>query len=437
MRKLKALGADIFAGLFTQGVKQAGYEILAQLEHGAYGVNTCRLNFPKLDIRVGRQNWNEKDFRDEVDFMYTNPPCAAWSTARSGQGSSWESQTHRLICVHDCVEAGLAVRPKAWAWESVTNAWRMGQRFVLHQAEKWNDAGYHCTVLLQDNQFLGAPQKRQRMFLIAHRHPLVWPKLTDTTTVGEAFASLPKRLPPEPVTHAEMQPYWKQRLWPMSDNYKGYFRRTHEMEGRGPKKLQGRIPSVLVRKLDLEKPAPVMLASSIRLHPTERRYVNWYEWLALCGLPMTWKTSCGGADSATQELARAVLPPVGRWLATAVKKGLELPALRTRPSTRVVDLRKPNAPYEEKLFDFDGFTIEAFDLTQPPPKPQAQRAVTTMSRAPRKPGSGARIRELILKGWTHERIIPAIHKEFPGSKAGKADVQYHRYHMRKEGVVVP
>ncbi len=242
MSKLTALGMDIFAGTFTHGIKAAGYDVLAQLEHGMYGVKTCRLNYPTLDVRVGKESWKPKDFKNKVDFMYCNPPCAAWSTARSGQGGSWETQVSRLSCVDDCVNVGLEVRPKAWCWESVTNAWRMGQRFVLHQAERWNDAGYHCTVLLQDNQFLGAAQERQRMFLIAHRHPLVWPKLTETTTVGEAFKLLPKKLPPEPVTHSEMQPYWKRRLWPMSDKYKGYFRRTHEMEGRGPMKLEGRIP---------------------------------------------------------------------------------------------------------------------------------------------------------------------------------------------------
>jgi site-specific DNA-cytosine methylase len=432
MKKLTALGMDIFAGLFTYGVKKAGYEILAQLEHGMYGVKTCRLNFPKLDVRVGKEQWKPEDFKKKVNFMYCNPPCAAWSTARSGQGGTWEQQTHRLVCVDDCVNVGLAVRPDAWCWESVTNAWRMGRPFVVHQAERWNDAGYHCTVLLQDNQFLGAAQERQRMFLIAHKYPLVWPKLVETTTVAEAWASLPRKLPDEPVTHSEMQPYWKQRLWPMSKRYGGYFRRTHEMEGRGPKKLEGRIPSVLVRRLSLDKAAPVMLASSIRLHPTERRYVNWFEWLALCGLPLDWKTSCGGADSATQELARAVLPPVGTWLGKAVAKGLELPALKTRPSTTLVDLRKPDSIFKEKLFDFDGFTIPPFDLIPPPPKVSVASGFVKKkesSGAPRAPklGIGHFIREQLKEGkHGDDKILELVHKRFPESKASKADVAWNR-----------
>lgn len=434
-RRPTALGANIFAGLFTQGVKQAGFDVLAQLEHGTYGVATCKLNHPKLDVRVGRENWMEAEFKGKVDFMFCNPPCAAWSTAGvSGRrGGTWESdsQLPRMRYVHDCVEAGIAVRPKAWCWESVTAAWGSGRTFVLHQAEKWNDAGYHCTVLLQDNQYLGAPQIRQRMFLIAHRHPLVWPKLTEPVTAREALAAAKKRPRSEEpdIYQPKFQPLWG-RLWKMSDRYNGYFRATWENEGRGPRKLEGRIPSVMVRRLNLDEPAPVMMAASLRLHPTEARYCNWREWLQLCGLPPTWRTSCSSLDAATQECGRAVLPPVGRWLGRAVLAGMEQPALRTRPNTRVVDLRKPDRPFEAKLFDFGGFTIR---LPTPPPippltepRPRKVGAPRASGGAPRPHGVGRRIRDMLRKGWEAERILGVVRKEFPTSKATKADVAWNR-----------
>lgn len=445
MSKLRALGANIFAGLFTYGVKKAGFEILGQLEHGPYGVATARLNFPKMDVRVGRENWREQEYKGKVDFMFTNPPCAAWSTARSGQGGTWEEQTSRLRCVHDCVEAGLIIKPKAWCWESVTNAWRAGHSFVVHQAEKWNDAGYHCTVLLQNNKFIGGKQERSRMFLIAHKHPLVWPKFSEEPTVGEVWkaAGLPlsevaqqRKFGQHGLNPDKFQPLWS-RLWKMSENYNGYFRRTYLQEGRGPKKLQGRIPSVMVRRMSMDEPAPVMLASGLRLHPTEMRYVSWHEWLALVGLPMDWKTSCRSMGSASQELSRAVMPDVGNWLARAVKKGLELPPIKGRPTTRLVDLRKPDAPIEEQLWTFDGFTSKP---VVPPPfaplkEPKPGRAPRT--GGPSKPGSGERMRELIMKGVDADSIIKTIHKEFPGSKASKADVSWNKGRLRREGKEVP
>jgi hypothetical protein len=55
----------------------------------------------------------------------------------------------------------------------------------------------------------------------------------------------------------------------------------------------------------------------------------------------------------------------------------------------------------------------------------------------RKPGSGARIRELILKGWDNEKILATIHKEFPGSKAKASDVSWNKGKLRRDGVKIP
>ena len=55
----------------------------------------------------------------------------------------------------------------------------------------------------------------------------------------------------------------------------------------------------------------------------------------------------------------------------------------------------------------------------------------------KKPGSGVRIRELIMKGWDADRILETIHKEFPGSKAAKSDVAWNRGKLKKDGEKVP
>lgn len=442
-RKFTALGANIFAGLFTKGVQDAGFEVLGQLEHGPYGVATCKLNFPKLDIRVGRENWNEKQYKNKVDFMYCNPPCAAFSTAGKG---NWQGQVDRLRYIYDCAEAGINVKPKAWAWESVTQAWGNGRQFVLQIAEMWNDAGYHVTVLLQDNQNLGAPQVRRRMFLIAHKHQLVWPKFTEPMTVGEALKKVAgKKVPDDCPQNPEISPLFK-RLVKMSKSYNGYLAHTFKNEGRGGK--EGGVPSVMARRLKLDAPAPVMIASHLRFHPTRADGLNWYEWLALCGLPTTWKTSERGMSAAASELARAVLPPVGNWLARAVKEGLKLPPIKGRHTTRVVDMMKPVSVLDQQLFVFDGPTIKP--IIPPPiprldaPKPgrvpwkegDPPRTIRA-PRAPGKPGSGERIREMLVEGLHPEKILEVIHKEFLGSKASKSDVSWNKGKLRKEGVAVP
>jgi hypothetical protein len=55
----------------------------------------------------------------------------------------------------------------------------------------------------------------------------------------------------------------------------------------------------------------------------------------------------------------------------------------------------------------------------------------------RKPGSGARIRELILKGFDNDKILATVHKEFPDSKAKASDIAWNKGKLRKDGVKIP
>lgn len=443
MSKLTAVGMNIFAGLFTKGVKDAGFDVKAQLEHGQYGVATAKLNFPKLPIIVGRENWNETQFK-AVDFAYCNPPCAAFSTAGKG---NWEDQLPRLRYIYDCVEAGIAMKPKAWCWESVTQAWGKAQQYVLQMAERWNDAGYHCTVVLLDNQYLGTPQVRKRFYLFAHKHPLVWPKFLKPITAGEVLKSVAKlKVNPDDPQPFTPNPLWK-HLWKLSRAHGGYLAHALKAEGRRDKKgreLEGGRPSVMVRVLKPDEPAPVMIASHLRFHPYEPRGLNWNEWRAIVGLPQDWKTSERSMSAASAELARAVMPATGKWLATAVKNGLKLPPIKGQPTTRFVDIRDPEHIEERELFKYEGPTITPLI---PPPIPllteqkgrRPRGSSSTGPRGPRlaKPGSGVRIRELLMKGKDADEILSIIHKEFPGSKATKSDVSWNKGRLKREGAKLP
>lgn len=72
-------------------------------------------------------------------------------------------------------------------------------------------------------------------------------------------------------------------------------------------------------------------------------------------------------------------------------------------------------------------------------KPAAKKAAPAAKKAavkdaaPRKPGSGALIRECVLKGWDNEKILAAVAKQFPDSKAGPSDISWNKGKLRKEG----
>lgn len=451
-RQLTALGGAIFAGLFTVGIKQAGYKVLGHLEFGNYGVATARKNFPDLEIRVGPHTWEPERFTGKVDFMYTNPPCAAWSSmGRRDQGSgprAWYEQTERLAYVRDLVQAGVIVQPRAWCWESVTGAWAQGREFVLEQARVWNQHGYHVTVLLQNNMYVGGTQYRKRMFLIAHKHPIVWQPFTEPRTLRQLFKEIPKRgLPKAPIPPAdELLPMWVE-LWKRCDRHgrlrKAWEQMTTEDLARYENK---RIPFAVCFRLRWDQPPPVMLESSKRFHPDEPRELTYHEWLKLCDLPWDWQSGPSSFNTFSVELARAVMPGVGEWLGRSIAAGIAKRPLSTARGveTRVVNFLDPQHPEEELLWrttEFGKIQIPAWSPQTAPPAPstrsgRVRSTLASPSKPPRAPrlGSGARIRELLQdpRRLTPEQIVSMIRAEFPQSKATTSDVAWQRNRMRKE-----
>lgn len=454
--KPTALGIDIFAGLFTVGVKQAGFNVLGHLEHGKYGVKTAAANWPDMPIAVGIENWNLPKLRNKVDFLYSNPPCAAWSTMNHTAMRTWHEQIERLQFVRDGVNAAKEIAPEAWCWESVPNAWRHGRAFVLELAEDLCSAGYHVTLLLQNNKYMGVPQDRKRVFLIGHKRPLMWPRFTRVSTVAETLALIPKKLPKPPVSKPNDPLYrgWD-KLWKACPRHKYNLYDTFNAMGR-PDWM--RKPIAIVKRLKPDVPAPVMLSSFSRLHPHEPRELTWYEWLALCGLPMNFKTGATGWDASTRELARAVMPPVGKWLGRSVLEGLSERPIRGRPTIRIVDHTDPKNIREELLWTLGDHPHERMQKYEPPPFDPDAPKVSKQACPPKAPpkvgdrarkggtvkmrnapvvriGSGFRIRQMLVKGMQADAILAVIHKEFPGSKATNSDISWNRGKLRAQGGV--
>ena len=312
--KPTALAGNVFGGPFIKGVTDAGFNVLAQLEHNDYGVRTSKLNFPGLDIRVGKESWHLEDFKG-IDLFFTNPPCAPWSTAAGNKGVDWQDDL-RLDCITTLVEAGLVVRPKVWMWESVITCFTKGRSFVDLQAKKWIDAGYHVSIILQNNMYLGAPQNRKRMFFIAHETPLIFPEFTNPRTVDEVLAE---------VEVFENEKVFARRpfdevVWDISKDHQGKFLAAYKALPEDKK--TGTKPGFLSQRLRGDEPCPVLFPINA-WHPHEPRKLTYGELLALCGLPQNWQLESYTESAISGFLSRCVLAPVGKWMATAVLNGLD------------------------------------------------------------------------------------------------------------------
>lgn len=151
-QKRTALGVHIFAGGFTCGIKQAGFEVLGHLEDGTYGVESARLNWPDLSIWTAESEWPLKQLshtRKQIDLVYCNPPCAIFSPSTGRDRNHWRSDP-RENCWRQCVRVFYELRPRAFVIESVTQAWTSGRDLVTELMDSAMSVGYSAAAMKRD-----------------------------------------------------------------------------------------------------------------------------------------------------------------------------------------------------------------------------------------------------------------------------------------------
>ena len=480
---MRALGSFIFAGGFTVGVKKH-FDVVAHFEGNDYGVSTARLNFPDLPIFYGSEKWPHADYRDRVDFVYCNPPCAPFSAAgirtTRGGADAWRADP-RVGCWLDAFSLIEKLRPRAWASESVTQIYTAGRDLIDDLTRKALLQGYSVSHVLIDAKWMGVPQSRKRFFLVAHRpvklqgYQLNW---SPPTTVGEVLATVKVPGQHAPVRPAFMpallaakpgqglSPIWEQQNpgWSENRNHLG--------------KVIGR-PSFSDARVPLDKPMGAFIGNKF-YHPTEHRMLGIEEQKAICGYPPDFVLD-GPIGGQASLLARAVLPPVGEWLARAIAATLEQPdgtwADRTvtlydfrAPEIAPVDLTRtylnerglvkipfraaaptvPSAPVAAiaDVLGVDPAEIDAADVEEEPieappvaarpapvvpaprPTPPPLPALRSLQEGDPVPltgeGSGKFIQRLLLTGaYTPETIAGMVLANYPNRKTRVSDVYFN------------
>lgn len=433
-RPLTAIGCYIFAGGFTLGVRKH-FRVLAHLEEGPYGTETARHNIPELKhaIFTDKDAWPAERL-GQVDFVYCNPPCAPWSRASEGRAVPWRLDP-RLGCVQRAFSLVERVRPKVWAWESVRGAWTHGRPMVDELVARASALGYVATALLVDAARHGVPQRRLRFFLVLHRVALPWEPtgLRRERTVADAL--LDKRF--KTATAAKTNPEYVKLLHKMSSDeidlrqtFERLNKRYVDQKVAAGEKVTGR-PSFLTRRLRPDRPALVLTGGAHHFHPTEDRMITVEESAALCGYPRSFKF-IGPLSKQYAQVAQAVTPPVGEYLARVVSRGLT--AGRRPAGSEVVEVFTDRVERAALLALAPRATSKAVVVTKTPAARLKARPVKISTTPPRR-GSGLRIRQMLVKNVPTEEILRVIHQEFPESKATASDVSWNRGKLRRQGGV--
>lgn len=346
-----ALGCYIFAGGFTLGVREH-FDVLAHFEEGPYGTETAAHNFPELrgNIHLDPKTWPVERYHRRVDFVYGNPPCAPWSVCSAGRKIPWRLDP-RTGCAQRLFGLVDALEPKVWAWESVRPAFTKGRELVDDMVEKAIARGYDATALMVEGTRHGVPQRRPRFFLVLSKVQLPWEptRVRGLPTVGKTFARPFRTF----TCTKEGSKFFLALVRKTKHGVRVarvfnelYPERVREGERKG-EWVRGR-PSFQNIRLDPEKPSCTLTGGAKQIHPVEHRFISIEESAALCGYPRSFKF-LGSIGKQYQQVAQAVMPPVGEYVARMVRAGLDQRRRVTRPGFRRVEIFNETVE-EQSLF---------------------------------------------------------------------------------------
>lgn len=391
-KKPTALGIYIFAGLFTQGVKDAGFDVVAHFEDGKFGTDTSRINHPEVKIYDNAAEWPVLAYRDQVDFVFSNAACAGFSCMNCNRGVDNESNSG----LNNSNFVARQLRPKVYMVESVAPLFDLGLPLVEQWEKDWAALGYKTCRLLENAAHLGVPQQRRRAVFVAARADIDFSYLASyarATTVRDTISdlwSVPEgstkyvcqQPQPKGVNAPSVPPLTPYQVW-LRDNGdtltqheaipiparlgtlvphippdkrcehvpEEIYYQTYWKEKKGGK------PGVMYRRLAWDKHCSVLPGAACCFHPEYNRFLTVREHARMMGVRDSFKFS--SVKGAYAEIGKAVSPVVGFWLASHAMEFIENPNGRDhRPEVDLVHIKKdpqseltPQRPYfEHSLF---------------------------------------------------------------------------------------
>jgi DNA (cytosine-5)-methyltransferase 1 len=192
----RPIAIDLFcgAGGMSLGFEQAGFDIALGVDRDAYHCAAHERNFPygrtlcasvtdltadRIYEAIGRES--------EIDVIFGGPPCQGFSMM-----GKRDLGDPRSSLVGEFVRIISEVRPKAFVMENVPGM-QLGKTRVFfdYVVDSLSKAGYEVKLPAQTlvaSKF-GAPQKRERLFVIGIRSDLGrQPHYPDAPIPGQAFA---------------------------------------------------------------------------------------------------------------------------------------------------------------------------------------------------------------------------------------------------------
>lgn len=239
---LKVFSCFSCGGGSTMGYKLAGYDVIGNVEIDPEMMNIYKKNHnPRYPFLMGIQQFKEIPVSQlptklfDLDILDGSPPCSVFSTAGKRE-EKWgdahhfrEGQAKQRLddLFFDFIDVAEKLQPKVIIAENVKGM-LIGQArgFVTLIAKAFDEIGYRLQIFLLNSASMGVPQRRERVFFIAHRKDLSFPKLTlsfneKPILYKEIRSGRGKALNPQTVTYRR----WLKRR-PIDNNIGDITKRT-------------------------------------------------------------------------------------------------------------------------------------------------------------------------------------------------------------------
>lgn len=194
----KHLAIDLFSGCggLSQGLEDAGFEVLACCEIRPEARDTYKLNHPntviltdvcKADPIVLKKQLGLR--RGQLDLLAGCPPCQGFSSIRTHNGEiACDPRNELIFQVERFVDA---FKPKCVLIENVPRL-LIDKRLALFKQHLADKYGYEFVEGVLDAKDFNVPQRRKRMILIGSRlrKPVLPSKSNLQITVADAIRNI-------------------------------------------------------------------------------------------------------------------------------------------------------------------------------------------------------------------------------------------------------
>lgn len=200
MKNINVLDLFCGAGGFSEGFRQAGFNIIAGIDNDQLALETYKNNFANslalnIDLaKVDADNLKALSLltKNKIDVIIGGPPCQGFSIA--GKRLKDDPRNTLYKAYLDIIKTH---NPKAIVLENVPTILSLHGGHIAKQIEQdFNNLGYKTSVFTLTASDYGVPQKRKRTFFVALKKNILMPIPTPVTpnkpiTTHEALSDLP------------------------------------------------------------------------------------------------------------------------------------------------------------------------------------------------------------------------------------------------------